>query len=213
MKNYKVKEITYQDTKDFILNKHYAQRMPSVSWAFGLFHHDKLVGVLTIGKPASRPLCIGILGVEHADKVYELNRLITEDDLEQNALSFFVGRSLRKLKGEDLVIVSFADEGVGHYGYIYQATNFIYTGRAKERTDNYMPGNKHPRHYDETYAHLRKLRTAKHRYVFFTKNKRLAEKMNYPVLPYPKGENRKYELGTRMQVMVLNQNTGEVFAE
>ena len=211
MEGYEVKHIDYKDTKDFILNKHYAQRMPSISWAFGLFKEVELVGVLTIGKPASHSLCKGILGDEMAHKVYELNRLITNDGLEKNALSFFVGQALKKLKHEDLVIVSYADTGMGHHGYIYQATNFIYTGKTKERTDKYTPDNKHSRHYNDEFKHLRKVRTAKHRYVYFTKTKSLAGKMNYPILPYPKEENKNYTLGERMKTVVINTKTGEKF--
>jgi len=206
---FKVLQINYKDTKYFILNRHYAQRMPSISWAFGLFKGDLLVGVLTIGKPASPPLCKGILGEEFSHKVYELNRLITEDGLEPNSLSFFVGKVLKMLKKDDLVIVSYADSGMGHNGYIYQATNFIYTGKSKERTDRYTPGNKHSRHYTDEFSHLRKLRTSKHRYVYFTKSKGLASKMNYPILPYPKEPNQNYVLGERMKTVVINTETGE----
>ena len=167
MKGYEIKEIEYSDTKDFILNKHYAQRMPSISFSYGLFQGEYMVGILTIGKPASNSLCRGVCGTEHAHKVYELNRLITEDGLPRNVLSFFVGGVLRKLKSENLVIVSYADTGAGHNGYIYQATNFIYTGNTKERTDKYTEGNKHSRHYTNENKHLRKVRTAKIRSRFF----------------------------------------------
>lgn len=208
---YNVRAISYEDTKEFILTKHYAQRMPSVSYSFGLFEGEDLRGVLTIGKPASHSLCIGILGKEHSEQVYELNRLITDDGLEENSLSFFVGRALRTLKQEDLVIVSYADTGMNHSGYIYQATNFIYTGATKGRTDKYTPTNKHSRHYNNDDNHLRKVRTSKHRYVFFTKNKKLADKLNYPIQPYPKTENQTYTLGERMKTKVINRDTGEEF--
>ena len=55
--NFKVKTIQSRDTRDFILNKHYAKRMPSISYAYGLFVNENLEGVLTIGKPASNSLC------------------------------------------------------------------------------------------------------------------------------------------------------------
>lgn len=32
-----VRPITYDDTKPFLLKKHYAHRMPSISYAYGLF--------------------------------------------------------------------------------------------------------------------------------------------------------------------------------
>lgn len=210
MKGYEIREIKYNDTKDFILNKHYAQRMPSISFAYGLFNGDNMVGVLTIGKPASNSLCRGVCGSENAHKVYELNRLITEDNLPKNTLSFFVGGVLKKLKDEDLVIVSYADTGAGHNGYIYQATNFIYTGKTKQRTDKYTEGNKHSRHYTNENNHLRKVRTSKHRYIYFTNNKKEWLKvLKYPIKEYPKGDNKNYVLGNRLKTAVINKETGE----
>lgn len=213
--NFSVKQIESRLTHDFILTKHYAQRLPSISYAFGLYKNDELVGVCTIGKPASPSLCIGICGEKYASKVYELNRLVTVDGLPKNTLSWFVSRVLRALRQEDLVIVSYADTGMGHHGFIYQACNFLYTGMTKERTDKYTPNNKHSRHYTDEYNHLRKVRTAKHRYVYFTnpKNRALREALRYEVLPYPKGDNSYYRLGDRMKVKIINTKTGEVFYE
>ncbi len=99
MEGYEIREIKYNDTKDFILNKHYAQRMPSISFAYGLFNGDYMVGVLTIGKPASNSLCRGVCGPDNAHKVYELNRLITEDNLPKNTLSFFRWRCFEEVEG------------------------------------------------------------------------------------------------------------------
>ena len=66
-----VSKIEYGETKDFILNKHYAGRMPSISYSYGLFEKENntMVGVLTIGKPASHSLCVGVCGKEYSDIV------------------------------------------------------------------------------------------------------------------------------------------------
>lgn len=211
-----IRNATREECKEFILNKHYAQRMPNVKFAFALVMFDKVVGVLTIGKPASPHLCFGIMGKEHSDKVYELNRLVVNDGLPKNINSFFVGAVLRSLKNEDLILVSYADEGMGHCGYTYQSTNWIYTGKTKGRTDKYVPNGKHSRHYDEQYNHLRKVRTAKHRYVFFTDKKMrkfYIEHMNYSQMPYPKEQNSYYVLGEKYKEEVINTNTGESFYE
>lgn len=213
--NFIVKRIEPKETLDFILNKHYAQRKPSISYSFGLFRDSDLLGVCTIGKPASPSLCKGICGEEYSSKVFELNRLVVEDNLPKNTLSFFVSRVLRELKKEDLVIVSYADSGMNHHGYIYQACNFLYTGATSERTDKYTPNNKHSRHYDDKYSHLRKVRTSKHRYVYFTNknNKKMRQALKYPILPYPKGENENYVLGSRIRTKVINTDTGEYYYE
>lgn len=36
---------------------------------------------------------------------------------------------------DDLILVSYADSAQGHHGYIYQATNWIYTGISAKRTE------------------------------------------------------------------------------
>lgn len=214
---YKIKKITRNEAKPFIMNLHYAKRMPSVSYAFGLFETDVLIGVLTIGKPASHQLCIGICGKGEHQNVYELNRLIVSKELPKNTLSFFVGGVMRMLAGSELILVSYADEGMGHHGYIYQATNWWYTGKTPERTDKYTPKGRHSRHYDDTMPHLRKVRTSKHRYVYVPskrKRKQIKEIINYPIHEeYPKGDNEYYELGDRMKTEIINRKTGEVFYE
>lgn len=187
---YIVKSIPKQQTYDWLLNKHYAKRIPSISYAFGLFDED-LVGVCTFGKPASNQLCEGIAGKENKSLVFELNRLCVDDNLEKNVLSYFVGKCL-KLLPNPLIVVSYADEGQGHYGYIYQATNWLYTGRTTPRTDIDAGEGKHSRHYDKSidYSKHRKYRTPKHRYIQLLG---LDKKINYKTLPYPKGDNKRYD--------------------
>lgn len=214
--NFKVKEIPHEDCKHMILNMHYASRMPSISYRYGLFNSlDSLVGVLTIGKPASNSLCEGVCGKEYKSKVFELNRLITVDGLPPNTLSWFVGQVLRELKDEDLIIVSYADEGMNHHGFIYQATNWLYTGKTPSRTDKYTPKGKHSRHYTDEHAHLRKHRSSKFRYIYFTgkSRKKYKKLLNYKVIPYPKGNNKNYVLGTKMKTKITNRKTNEVFYE
>lgn len=216
MGRFTVKEVTRKDVADFILKRHYAGRLPSISYAFALYQSNSLVGALTIGKPASPPLCRGLAGEEYSSQVYELNRLVCVDDTP-NILSWFVGQVFNLLKDSNLILVSFSDEGMNHFGYIYQATNWWYTGRSPERTDKYMPGNKHPRHYTEEFSHLRKVRTAKHRYIYVP-NKRLRKtvrkRLNYPILTkYPKGESGYYEPGDVQKVTVLDTRTGERYTE
>jgi hypothetical protein len=193
---YTVKSIRSQETHEWLLKKHYARRIPSISYSFGLYFSDMLVGVMTIGKPASPSLCDGVCGIENSKYVYELNRLCVNDGIEKNALSFFVSRCLSMIKG-DLILVSYADTAMGHVGYIYQATNWIYTGVTKERTDIGTEDGTHSRHYGRSVDKKanRKFRSAKHRYVFFVgRNKRtLLASLNYSILPYPKGENKRYD--------------------
>ena len=46
---YKVDSIKSQETYDWLLHKHYAKRIPPISYAFGLFKDKELLGVCTYG--------------------------------------------------------------------------------------------------------------------------------------------------------------------
>ena len=157
-----VKRITYNDTKPFILGIHYARRMPCVQYAFGAFLGGELIGVVTYGQPASPWLCVGVAGVENKHNVLELNRLVIKPEYSgQNVSSMLIGKSLRMLPHHTFV-VSYADWGGWHHvGYVYQSTNWLYTGLTKPRTDKYSESG-HARHYVSGETRRQK-RTAKHR--------------------------------------------------
>lgn len=184
----------------FLKPRHYAGRKPQISKAFGWEINGELVAVCTFGKPASPSLCKGICGEEYSKSVYELNRLCRIDTL-QEPLSQFVSACLRKLRGENWIIVSYSDTAMHHNGYIYQACNFLYTGQTKQRTDKFTPNGKHSRHYKNAeQGEYRIVRSAKNRYVYFaTYSKALKRSwqnsLNYDVLPYPKEQNENYILG------------------
>jgi len=187
--------IKSEETYPWLLQKHYAKRIPQIMYAFGLYEESTLVGVVTYGIPASPSLCMGICGKEWSDKVLELNRLCLQDNIK-NQSSFLVSNSI-KLLPKPTIVVSYADQAQGHVGYVYQATNFLYTGSTKERTDMGGRDGKHSRHNKD--PSIRVFRSSKNRYVYFHGDKKQKKLMRnllkYEVLPYPKGDTKKYDSG------------------
>ena len=207
---YIVKSIKSQETYDWLMNKHYAKRIPSISWSFGLFD-DYLQGVCTFGTPASSTLLRGVCGECWAVNVIELNRLVINDHCPKNTASYFISKCLKMLP-KPKVIVSYADTGQQHVGKVYQACNFIYTGLSSKFTDPKVKGLEHQHH--ATYANRMTNnelkdkygdrlyfvnRDRKHRYVYFIGTKKEVNKMkndlNYPIKEYPKGESKRYDAG------------------
>lgn len=134
LKGYQVERIHKKMTTDWLLHKHYAKRMCNIVHAFGLYNpSNELCGVITFGMPPSSKLAGSICGDIYGKYVLELNRLVVNDGLPKNALSYFVSNSI-KLIPNDVIIVSFADANMNHHGYIYQATNFIYTGHTSNNS-------------------------------------------------------------------------------
>ena len=133
MSNLKVLPIKSVDTYNWLLKKHYAKRIPNITNAFGLFDESELIGVVTYGIPPSPALCMGVCGEEHSSKVLELNRLCLQDN-DKNQSSFLISQSLKMLP-KPKIVISYADISQGHVGYVYQATNFLYTGLSAKRTE------------------------------------------------------------------------------
>lgn len=174
-------------TYRFIYELHYAKRKPSISFAFGLYDKFELIGICTFGMPASPQLCVGVAGPKNKNLVIELNRLVLKYN-RKNEASFLVGRAL-KMMPKPKIVVSYADTQQKHVGTVYQATNFMFTGTTKPRTDMASDGNKHSRH-NLNDATKRVFRSAKHRYVYILGNKQqkknLLRDLRYSVIQYPK---------------------------
>ena len=214
-----VKTIKNQECKEWFLRKHYAKRIPSTSYAFGLYQNSSLIGVCSFGRPMSPALTKGAFNGLYQDTFLELNRLVINEGANKNALSFFVSRSL-KLLPKPNVIVSYADTSQHHHGYIYQATNWIYTGLSFKKQDYKIKGLEHLHSASITdslgrtdkkkglkqIALLREKygddlylidRPRKHRYFYLIGTKKdkkeMLKNLAYKVEAYPKGDNKRYD--------------------
>lgn len=208
---------------EWITKKHYAKRTPIMKYTFGLFDLDRnLHGVCVFSPAPSRFWNDGgkLFNDKHKIDVYELSRLIMNDEHEKNLTSFFVSRCLKLIPNPN-VIVSYADKNQHHSGYIYQATNFIYTGEAEPKNKSFdfiIYGKKyHGRNMNIEFT--RKLlgvnynedihwkdniiavggeiipQLPKHRYIFINaKNKQqLIADMIYDSMEFPKEQNKRYD--------------------
>jgi hypothetical protein len=201
-----VEGIASSDAYPFLLEIHYAKRLPSISYAFGLWVDGELCGVITYGKPAGSPQRTGVCGDGHSGSVLELNRLCLKYN-RKNEASRLVSASL-KLLPKPTIIISYADPEQGHVGYIYQATNFLYCGLTEKRTDWAIKGLEHLhgqtiadryRHFDKPSEAIRAEhgdnfymvdRPRKHRYIYFTgsktQRKMFLRALRYEQEDYPK---------------------------
>lgn len=169
--------------------------------ALGLYTDNDLVGVGVIGKPASYTLCNAMCGKDESKNVGEFNRLWVSDEMPRNTESWFMARILRASPYD--ILVSFADTAVGHVGYIYQATNWLYTGLSlaqkyyRVKTDGTSSPEQYRRRARRTKKDIVRIygenmveeywSSTKHRYVYFTRRRReLLQRLQYPILPYPK---------------------------
>jgi len=223
---YIVKECTLAEAKDICKNKHYLHRVPSIVAHYGLYKDELLLGVITFGVPPS-PYLMKICGEEYKGAVLELNRLWCYDISPRNSESFLISQGIKLLKRDKpniKILVSFADAREDHLGYIYQASNWFFTGWSIPGGGSIVINGKefHPKNLNNKYntSDLNKLkvilntenihyrpRSKKCRYVFFIgskKEKKLLKTLcKYPIQDtYPKILPDEVEHKTKIQKLM-----------
>ena len=203
--------VSHDELKLWLLKKHYAHRIPSISYGFGLYIDKELVGVCCFGYPPNYNYNNGTcIFNNYRCLTLELNRLIVNDGLPPNTLSWFVSTGLRLLPTPSC-IGSYADPNNNHYGYIYQATNWTYTGES-------TPKHKYIFESGEEYDVRRgidkkgivvgkeKIKPTL-RYLYFNGNKREKKQMfrdlKMTPCPYPKGESKRYDAGGKITTQTV----------
>jgi len=214
-----VKPIKAEEAYPWLLEKHYARRVPIIKFAFGLYVDEILVGIITYGPTPTPQVQKFMLGPGWETRIVELNRLCIDCEVK-NAASFLVSNSLKMLP-QPMAVVSYADSGQNHVGYIYQATNFLYTGAVTAHDDEYIINGKktHARSLasrgitsPKEWAKENNIEVVKakpkHRYVYFCGNKYQKKEMlsllTYPLVKnFPKGESKKYDAGGKVKTQQL----------
>jgi hypothetical protein len=201
-----IKSIPSSELKEWLLVKHYAHRKPRIQYSFGLYLNGFLEGVITFGYPATPFISRGICGKEYEENVLELSRLVINSGVPKNSASFLIANSIKLLPEKFKIIISYADSSLHHIGYVYQATNFIYTGLTIPMKEWKMEGtNLHSQNVCKSLdLESRKkndkfkqvYRPQKHRYLLFRGNKKekeiLKKNLKYSIKSYPKDKPEKY---------------------
>ena len=92
-----VRKIKRQDSLEFILNIHYAKRIPQIIHSFGLFVDNDLKGIVTFGSPPAQNVCKCICGDNYKYEVID-------------SLLYFSRTKIKKNNSEDLVDTSEIDQ-------------------------------------------------------------------------------------------------------
>lgn len=190
--------VSARDVREFTHRYHYTGLGGNAQWRWGLWRGAVLYGVVSYNLPTIST-CVSVFGAEHKHQVWHMSRLALADAAPPNSESRLIGLSLRAVHAENpgvWAVITYADPSVGHIGYVYQATNAIYTGTGGHLNHWVdLDGNRRAEHMDgktitAESGWTRHKGLPKHRYIYILGNKaerrqRLAL-LRYPSLPYPK---------------------------
>jgi hypothetical protein len=199
---YKIKPIDKKIANEIQIENHYLHTKASCIYGFKLFEDDNIIGVILYGNPTA-PTTFDICGDDERKSLIEITRLWIKDETPKNTESFFIANTIKMVNKD--IIVAFADPEYMHVGIVYQASNFIFTGKS-DRGGRVIAirGNKiHNKTLWKQYKTAKKIREVfgdenvyykeyftKLRYVYFNchknRKKELIIKMIYKIEPYLK---------------------------
>jgi hypothetical protein len=131
--------------KDMIIKYHYTHAWTAARYCLGIYYrmneadqfgnYDKLIGCAVYGFPVGAQAPTSVCEHLTKDNVLELTRLYVHDGYGSNIESNALSKTFQWIKDNDKnikVLISYADNGQGHLGGIYQATNWIYQSTSDE---------------------------------------------------------------------------------
>ena len=162
VKGLSVMEVGVSSVREFIQKGHYlGDTISRGQYAFALYDtNNRLVGAALFDQPARESVSSSLWKGQPVRKIpngpgnkpieeplkisditLELTRFFTRDvsdTVHSNTGTWFLSRCVKILKNKYGIemLVAFSDIGAGHFGSLYQAANWIYTGRT-------TPGNYH----------------------------------------------------------------------
>ena len=216
------KEVSSSEILSLMLHYHYLHRRVSSRYCFALYYGTDLAGMIVYSGNVRKSVYTGISDLATKDNTLELSRLYIKDYVSQNIpniTSKFVGWSLRQLKLQgNYFILSFADQGMNHFGAIYQATNFLYCGKTQEGIFCYQgPDKKGGRWVKGHHYRFFIIRSPKYRYIMAVGNKRFKKhakhSLKFKVQSYPKGDEQHYSVGDKEERLIRDRNTGIIYTE
>ena len=177
--DFTIKRVEKSEAEGLLMTYHYLKDESKgfkSGFNYGLYCDGSICGVVIFTGFPVPELSKGCFGLSRDDQdgLFELSRLVLRPDVqtsEHNLASWFVSRSIRKLRKDTSVraILSYADDN-HHKGVVYRACNFSYFGLTKPKKDFWIKkpdGNfiKHSRGKTKGIDGEWRDRSRKHRYL------------------------------------------------
>jgi hypothetical protein len=128
-----VRLVPVKEIRRAIVTGHYSGVMPDATQeAFAAYWNEVVVAAVAYGPGGNSKTFGAVVEGFDSSNARELIRLWVHPDAPKNTASFVVSKTLKMLPDWVGLVVSFADSGQGHFGYVYQSLNFYYCGMSNE---------------------------------------------------------------------------------
>ena len=223
MRNYELKELKLKVVPDiyaktFIERYHYSKSCSRIVIAIGEYIDDEMVNCIVFNYCCGREMAKQVMLGGDNSNTLELARMVSLEPKPKNLESYCIAKAFKWLKDNMpnvKIIISYADNTVGHHGYCYQASGFTYYGQSRPTKEHFLDGKRvHERVLNSRYgtsgeAKLKEILgdryickesgSSKSRYYkIIAQNKRemkeIKKRILVDALPFPKGDNARYDM-------------------
>ena len=157
--NYELKDlklqVVFEDfAKQFISRYHYSKICPHIVVALGEFVGLDMVNCIVFNYCATREMARQVMQGGNNSNTLELARMVSLEPKPKNLESYCISRALAWIKANMpniKIIISYADNSVGHHGYCYQASGFTYYGQSRPVIEHYIDGR---RIHERSLSHI-----------------------------------------------------------
>lgn len=207
--NYDILQASLPEISNFLDKYHYKGRPVNSRLYMKLINNNELVGAAAFSLLRTDKQIEGIFNLKLTKyDGLDVSRFACLDKCGKNTESMFLSECIKaiiKLSPNTKFLITYSQPEYGHYGYIYQATNWIYVSSLAGAKIQYLLDNKPItrktlKRYHGINTGRKEWRLIyndrlkiiepppKHKYLFII-DKSLDKHLNIPYLPYPKIDN------------------------
>lgn len=156
LKDLQLKVLDETLAKTFISKYHYSKTCSRIVVAIGEFNGNDLVNCIVFNYCSGREMAKQVMQGGSNDNTLELARMVSIEPKPKNLESYCIAKACKWLK-ENMpnikIIISYADNTMGHHGYCYQASGFTYYGQSRPTKEHFLDGKRiHERVLNSRYG-------------------------------------------------------------
>ena len=230
LKDLELRVLDNHTATSFISKYHYSKTCSRIVVAIGEFIGNDIKNCIVFNYCAGREMAKQVMQGGDNTNTLELARMVSIEPKPKNLESYCIAKAFNWLKNNMpniKIIISYADNTMGHHGYCYQASGFTYYGQSRPTKEHYLNGKRiHERVLNSRYGtssseQLKSLlgdsytykinnETKSRYYKIISQNKREREQILKNILveslPFPKGDNKRYDMTLKGGFMELNDD-------
>ena len=144
LEDLKLREVDKDYARRFIKKYHYSKQCAGIVVAIGEWIGSELKNCIVFNYCIGRLMANEVWGGDNSNTI-ELSRMVSLEPKPKNMESYCISRALKYLKKNYpniKVVISYADNEVGHKGYCYQASGFTYYGQSIPHKQWFLDGKR-----------------------------------------------------------------------